>query len=471
MSLPTEIIDHILSFLQDDANSLHICAEASSLMNSLIERHLYAHIILLPRETADNYNNHHVGLNRLQLATLLKTHPHIAHYIKSIQAVVMPTDLRRWTSALRPSYPKRDKTELSKPPYLPSLKNLTLNLASSIRSREVKWNLLPSPLRAYLKRIIILPSMEDITIQGIQDFPLQVLNGCPKLNRLALDGGCCTNSRDEAALPSGQDERLERARVRHLQVRRGLTKMHEIASWFAQDPHDSAQGIPDLSHLHSLDFGLGIEEFTLFAQILNVCSRTLEDITLEIDKSFSTTYRAHRSLSNPAATNLASLHNSPDVPYSLPSLINIKNLHIYIRLVSRASKSQSDGRIQKREYESPVPFISRIIEEIYDKRTSFALKNITINLSLIRTDSQSPTLAEIDFTALANIPLPGSSIRSCLLCQAYLRPHVATLVISVETYGYIVGGRQLQTDVERNQSLRPLMNEGKVSVKFIEAGQ
>ncbi|KAF9522272.1 hypothetical protein CPB83DRAFT_840612 [Crepidotus variabilis] len=442
MILPAEILDHVLSFLQDDAKSLRICFKASSSIVSLVERHLYAHIILLPREPGDDHNDDHVRLNRSQLAVLLAKKPHIARYVKSIRVVIMSIDCGAWTlendQAASTEQDASEPSEDSEPPYLPALKAFTLDYAPSDGSREVSWNLLPVPLRSYMKKMIHVPSIEQVSLRRIQGFPSQALNGCPRLHRLHLCGGWCTDLK-EATSTSNQDENLIRPEIHHFQVGRGLYQMHNLASWFPQEPHDLASGTPDFSCLRSLEFRSKRNDFTLLSQMLNVCAETLEELTIDLGKKFSTAY----------AATISSLDLTPSKSHPI-SGTSVRNENF-------------------RMYEFTVPFTSQILEEIIQTRGGCALRSVVVKIHFSRLSYRSPSLAEMDFSSLAHIARPGSASRVDALSSSspsVVSPSVGFLISPTK------GGRhnsqeQVLLDVQRNQSLGPLVKDGKISLGFI----
>jgi len=46
MALPAELLDHILSFLQSDPETLKTCSESHPSLSQLAEPYLYAHVLL-----------------------------------------------------------------------------------------------------------------------------------------------------------------------------------------------------------------------------------------------------------------------------------------------------------------------------------------------------------------------------------------------------------------------------------------
>ncbi|KAF9525916.1 hypothetical protein CPB83DRAFT_512942 [Crepidotus variabilis] len=253
MSLPTEILNHILSFLRRDVKSLKACARASPLLVPLAERHLYAQIVLLPRLSGDVFSDHDLYFNLSQLAKLIRTRPHVAPCIESIRVMITYQDLMAW---LYP--PISGFADHGSPPHLPSLKVFAVTLRG-LRFKPIRWNLFPETLRAYLENMIHLPTIEEITIQGVLGFPLKILNGCWKLGSLELDGGGCILDPKAIQLsspPEGIISHPPRVRLRHLYLQRGDGPIDEIVSWLKPERPHLAVGTPEsnLEHL-LLHFG------------------------------------------------------------------------------------------------------------------------------------------------------------------------------------------------------------------------
>jgi len=76
MVLPTELLDHIFSFLQKDISALKACSKAHPLLSRLAERHIYAHIVIDPRAPEvydDTLENPHL----LDYPRTLEIHIHL----------------------------------------------------------------------------------------------------------------------------------------------------------------------------------------------------------------------------------------------------------------------------------------------------------------------------------------------------------------------------------------------------------
>ena len=81
MSLPTEVVDHILSFLQSDLAILRTCAQSHPILSKLSSRYIYAHISLHD----DLYDTViTTGLRTSELTQTLANTPDIANHVRNL---------------------------------------------------------------------------------------------------------------------------------------------------------------------------------------------------------------------------------------------------------------------------------------------------------------------------------------------------------------------------------------------------
>ena len=165
MSLPTEILDLILSFLQEDNAALRACSRSHPILSQLAERYAYAHITVNEEATIES------GIQAgFKLTVVLSRRPHVANYVRSLEIKI--------TSSWCLSF--------SIFPSLPFLTKITL----SSRDGFSQWWSLPESFRKEVIGALHLPSIKGISIMWITGFPLSVLNGCNKVKHLTLEG--CT---------------------------------------------------------------------------------------------------------------------------------------------------------------------------------------------------------------------------------------------------------------------------------------
>ena len=85
MSLPVEVLDYILSFLQSEVAILQACAQSHPILSKLVEQYLYANIILHDENRYPNNNFH--GLQIVEFINLVSDSPHILIMSKTWQFV------------------------------------------------------------------------------------------------------------------------------------------------------------------------------------------------------------------------------------------------------------------------------------------------------------------------------------------------------------------------------------------------
>ncbi len=83
MSLPHDVLDHILSFLQSDLGALKACSQSHPKFIQLVEWHLYTSITLYDNNTISEN-----GLGTRQFINLLSDNPHIGNYIRSLEVSI-----------------------------------------------------------------------------------------------------------------------------------------------------------------------------------------------------------------------------------------------------------------------------------------------------------------------------------------------------------------------------------------------
>ena len=165
MSLPAEILDHILSFLQPDTTALETCSESHPSLCQLAEPYLYSDILL------DTYEQRSKPAN---LTELLSKRPYIAHYVRSL--------------GIRVREPHRRLEEISTIlPHLLALRRITLDH----RSLHFGWEAQPESFRLAFLNCLRLQSMQDVCIKDVAGFPfMSALNGeCKSIRSLTVHRG------------------------------------------------------------------------------------------------------------------------------------------------------------------------------------------------------------------------------------------------------------------------------------------
>ena len=155
MALPTELLDHILSFLQSDKPALRACAKSHPLLSQLTEPHLYAQISLWTCLQVHPPNPNLFGTSNL--ARLLSKSPRVVHYIRKLDISIYGKYF---------SLVERRLKEISA--FLPRL----LALKSISLSSDYSWERLPAYFCQAFWTALRSPSMQHVSISRVINFPL-----------------------------------------------------------------------------------------------------------------------------------------------------------------------------------------------------------------------------------------------------------------------------------------------------------
>ena len=179
MALPAELLDHILSFLQSDPETLKSCSESHSPLSQLAEPYLYHHVLLKTDESEQLFKPEN-------LTELLSKRPYIAHYIRSLEIHV--------GGGRDKEAQQRRLEEISTIlPYLLALKVVTLNHTPS---PYFGWEAQPESFRQAFLDCLRLQTMQDVCIKQVYGFPFgSALNSrCKSIWSLTVSGGLWRSS-------------------------------------------------------------------------------------------------------------------------------------------------------------------------------------------------------------------------------------------------------------------------------------
>ena len=168
MSLPTDVLDLILSFLQEDHTTLKACLESHPILSQIAERYSYAHLTV--DENATIQSEIQVQVDG-KLTDVLSRRPRIAKYVRSLE-------IRIGSDSFSQELPTILSSDL-----LPCLTTIALSSKCGIG-----WQSLPESFRTAFIASFDLPSIRSISIVWISSFPLSALNGCNKVKDLTLNG-------------------------------------------------------------------------------------------------------------------------------------------------------------------------------------------------------------------------------------------------------------------------------------------
>jgi len=246
MSLPDDVLDHILSFLQSDLRALKACSQSHPKFIPLVERYLYATVTLYDNNTISQN-----GLGTPQFMTLLSDNPHIANYIRSLEVEV--------------TYDLIESVQ-----YLEDIASVLrmCSLLNKITLKQIHsgWAALPEAFRLAFLDCLHLSSMKAVCIIYVYGFPLTALEYAKNLKQLTLRGW----APDHDFIP----ERSTYPLLEDLSVQDcgGIT-LEKIIIWV------QAQNLRSLEFLGPCDT---TREVWLLQSLLSSCSNTLVNLNLDI---------------------------------------------------------------------------------------------------------------------------------------------------------------------------------------------
>jgi hypothetical protein len=218
-SLPVEILDHIFYFLRDDIPALRVSADVDQIAD-IVEKHLYHRITLGDSE-----------MTPAQLSELLVVSPHIMTYIKSLRIILSSSRSLPWL-------PMPFKGEDFGPILLRLLHLTTLSLHAEVE-KDLMWPDLHSNFISSFLACIRSPTLVDVSISRVTNFPLRLLEKSPQLERLSLIGSFSTNR-----VSSKQDVVMTYPHLQHLTIeisfnlvewldRTNITQLRSLAIWLS----------------------------------------------------------------------------------------------------------------------------------------------------------------------------------------------------------------------------------------------
>ena len=169
MSLPSDILDLILSFLQEDRPALRICSQSHRILSQLAERYLYAHITL---DRSGKIVSDDETLVGSKLTIILSKKPRIANYVRSLE--------------INMTYFKPTPWDVKA--LLTILSSLTRITLSACRYMRLDWKKFPKSFRMGFLDSLRLSTIKAVFIIWIFGFPLSALNGANTVKDLTVEG-------------------------------------------------------------------------------------------------------------------------------------------------------------------------------------------------------------------------------------------------------------------------------------------
>ena len=247
MSLPTDVVDYILSFVE--VATLQACAQSHPILSELSERHLYSDIILHDELRSPDRNR--LCLRISQLAKLLSYDAHIVNYVRNLTIYV-----RSYMGWVRPINVEDISSML---PMFPQLRKFTVTSRSNCR-----WQQLPKKFRSAFFDTLNLRPLKDVSIERISGFPLSSLG---TMRNLTLDTYTChiMSPGSPGALHRQGSATLESLSIRNCDE----MALRIITSWVRGRRVRSLK-FPDL------------QEYKLLPQLFSGCAESLTSLDLDI---------------------------------------------------------------------------------------------------------------------------------------------------------------------------------------------
>ena len=275
MALPTDVVDHILSFLQSDPISLKTCSKSHPILSKLAERHLYSSITII----SGGSNNIVASENCLQERKLnrLSRNSDIANYVRSLKVNFAYKPSRRRRQAT-PNYLERVFAVV---PQFLSLRKITINNARN--DVNASWDIVAN--RACPAFLALFQSMEEVHIEGF-NLNSSCLRRCQTVRFLTLSR-CNFHSVDPSQLaPFSSPRPLLKSLSMDSCSRRSLLN---ILAW--------VQTLPLLSlRLLKLKDSAYDQLHSLLPQLLSGCSSSLNNLDLDFGSKGAFAWFVSKSL-------------------------------------------------------------------------------------------------------------------------------------------------------------------------------
>jgi hypothetical protein len=184
--VPRDIIHCIVDEIAD-ISTLQKCALVAPSFRSPAQKRMYGSIILRPSIT---------NRRRLQkLYGILKRNPILATYIQKLVLQLPGPDNSVSFPVLR---------------LLPCLRSL------HVITQQPHWMSYPDTIRSDVYNLILSPGLEEVTLQYIDRFPVELLMQCTHLRRITFQDIITCDATDPALPPTGTRDLQRKARPESL---------------------------------------------------------------------------------------------------------------------------------------------------------------------------------------------------------------------------------------------------------------
>jgi len=202
MSLPADVLDYILSFLESDFVTLKACSLAHPFLSQIAERYLYSTLKLQHGGVIAC-----TGLQMSEFNQFLLNTPRIGSFVRTVVVQIRPE-------------------LLSDPVHISSiLQQLSLvkrvSLIQQDSRADLSWEKFPETFRQAFLKCLGLQSMKELSLESVTNFPLSVLKDCKTIKTLELDHSVVTGDTLAHPLPP----------IESLSLCGGQKYLHKVLPW------------------------------------------------------------------------------------------------------------------------------------------------------------------------------------------------------------------------------------------------
>ena len=272
MTLPTDVVDLILSFLQSDPAALKACAQSHPNLSNLSERYIYANIIL--------YEGHRVstlgsleGLKTSKFSRLLAKSPEIANHVRILKVYLNDDADIEQSQAM--AFHLNNLAWI-----LPLLSGLTrITLAGTPDNwYHFSWRTLPEAFCQAVVHVLHIQGMKAVTLSRVAYFPMSLLNNCKDI-RITLDK-CEEMQYDEEPIEDVSFPAFE-----HLSIRNcSATSLKNTMAWIRNHKLRTLNAAGDVGKF-----------WKSFPRLLAACSSSLTHLELDIADHCTFSFVEHHS--------------------------------------------------------------------------------------------------------------------------------------------------------------------------------
>ena len=258
MSLPEDLVDYILSFLQSDLVTLEKCAQSHPTLSKLSERYIYADVTL-----RDDLDNPHVPcLLTSGFTKVLARRLDIAQHVRSLTVRVCGVGETSFEQKIATDSHLENVARL-----LPTFSGLTKLKILGLGINRFMWHELPDRFREAFRHFLHTQGKKKVAIYDAACFPLSLLNNCENV---------------WMTLEECKDTQYDKESTEDVLLLRPGPFEHLSLLWCSNICLESTMAWLQTRGLHSLEYELGADDVSweFFPRVLGACSDSLRKLCL-----------------------------------------------------------------------------------------------------------------------------------------------------------------------------------------------